>query len=247
MTLDEFLTKRPDIVTSPLQEQFLAVAWFLRKHGGMQRFTLREIMARFKEAGMVGGELPILTLNMVNKTLSYEVEGDNHYYGLLRQAVIELDVKYNDCIQPKTSIAVINAIAELPNKHPSLANCPYWEEAMVCYRHQALRAAFIMVWNLIYDRLCEFVLADPNGRLANFNTASKKIVTSRDDFTEYREAEVILWCKTAKIIPGNVHTILAEKLKRRNMFAHASRIIPIEHEVDANILDLVTNVLPRLV
>jgi hypothetical protein len=158
-----------------------------------------------------------------------------------------LDVKYADCIQPQTTITVTNAIADLPNKYPLLANCPYWEEAMICYSHKALRAAFIMVWNLVYDRLCEFVLADPNGRLQDLNTASKKSITNRDDFTEYREAEVIQWCKGAKIIPGNVHTILAEKLKRRNMFAHASGIIPIQHDVDAHILDLVTNVLPRVV
>jgi len=103
-----------------------------------------------------------------------------------------------------------------------------------------------MAWNLIYNRLYEYILSDA-ARAGAFNAVSTRPVAARDDFTEFREADVLTWARTARVIIPNIHTILAEKLRRRNMFAHASGMIPIAHEVDAYILDLIQNVLPRLI
>jgi hypothetical protein len=83
-------------------------------------------------------------------------------------------------------------------------------------------------------------------RLDAFNQKCPKRITNRDDFTEQKEFDVVTWARTSGAIIPNVQVILYEKLKRRNMFAHASGMIPIPHEVDAFITDLVITVLTRL-
>lgn len=248
MTLDDFLDRRPEIATGTHVEQFFAVAWFFLRQEGKPRFTLKEMMERMKEVGIDPSEMPILAVRFCgteDKKLMNTVDGQTHYYALIRHMKDSLDQKYADCLQTPTAIAVSAAITELPMRFPTLSGCPYWQELILCYKSNALRATVIMVWNLIYNRLCEYILADSN-RQAAFNQASKKTISVRDDFTEFRESDVLTWSKNAGIIIPNIHTILAEKLKRRNMFAHASGITPIPHDVDTIVIDLIQNVLPRI-
>jgi hypothetical protein len=179
------------------------------------------------------------------KKLLINVKNATTYYSLTRDVINALDTKYQDCLRPASTITASNAIAALTKQFPDLAACPYWQELSICHQNGALRATVIMAWNLIYNRLCEYILADPV-RTANFNQKSSKPVATRDDFTEFRESDVLARSKGAGIIKKNVHTVLAEKLERRNMFAHASGMVPIPHEVDALVTDLIRNVLPRL-
>jgi hypothetical protein len=243
------LTKRPEIAKAGLEVQFFALAWFLRTHEGKLEFTSKEIMDRLKQVGIPCMEVPFVAIkfcDLPNQHLLMRSEGTTSYYSLTLSAKNHLDEAYKDCLQTPSTIATASAIADLPKNYPTLVGCPYWQEMMLCHKATAYRATVIMAWNLIYNRLCDYILADP-ARLSAFNLKSSKPIANRDDFTEFREADVLAWSKSANIIIPNVHVILAEKLKRRNMFAHASGIIPIQHEVDAYILDLITNVLPRLV
>jgi uncharacterized membrane protein len=249
MTLDEFLDKRPEIATANRIEHFFAVAWFFLRHEDKPRFTLKEMMDRMKEVGLDNWNVPVLANRFCgteDKKLINTVDGTTHYYALMRHIKDALDQKYKDCLQSPVTIAASKAIAELPSRFPTLNGCPYWHELMLCHNSGALRATVIMAWNLVYNRLCEYILADA-ARLAAFNQKSTKTVTIRDDFTEFKEFDVITWSKTSGIVIPNIYNILAERLKRRNMFAHASGMIPIPHDVDTFILDLVVNMLPRLV
>ena len=109
-----------------------------------------------------------------------------------------------------------------------------------------------MVWNLAYDHLMEWLLADQH-RIDRFNAAiakkfPKKMATLsvRDDFEEFKESEVIAICRTARLLNKNVVVILEEKLKRRNMVAHPSTIIVTQFQADDAIIDLVNNVVLAL-
>jgi hypothetical protein len=248
MTLDEFLDNHPEVLSAHMGDQLVAVAWFLLTHEQKPRFTFNEIMGRMKAVGINAAEVPLIGLKYCdpkNQKLMNLIEDNTHYYRLIRSVKNELDTKFADCLTPETTTAVSNTLAELPNKYPFLGTCPYWEETIICYRNKALRAAVIMAWNLVYNQLCEYILADPI-RMAAFNQCCPRPVSIRDDFTEYREADILTWARNASVIIPNIHTILAEKLKRRNIFAHASGITPIAHDVDAFILDLIQHVLPRI-
>jgi len=59
----------------------------------------------------------------------------------------------------------INYSPKLPTKIQTTAERGYLEEALICFRNKAFRAAVVMCWNLAFDHLCEFVLKEPAGSL----------------------------------------------------------------------------------
>ncbi len=98
----------------------------------------------------------------------------------------------------RATVYVDKLLTELPTKIQTTAERGYLEEALICFRNKAFRAAVVMCWNLAFDHLCEFVLKEP-ARLADFNTqlpksfpkADLKAVRTRDHFTELKEFQVL--------------------------------------------------------
>src|SRR5262249_26125430 len=125
-----------------------------------------------------------------------------------------LDAKYST--RPET-VAVAAALQSLPGTISDAAERLFLTEALNCFRAKAFRATVVMTWNLAYDHLLNWVLAN---HLLAFNTAiparfPKKgafTVTKRDDFEELKEFEVIEICGTAGVISGSMKKILNEKL-----------------------------------
>jgi hypothetical protein len=68
-----------------------------------------------------------------------------------------------------------------------------------------------------------------------------------EDADELKEAEFIEAARTANLLDKNTTQILKEKLSRRNMAAHPSRVSITQHSADDMITDLVTNVILKLV
>jgi len=108
-----------------------------------------------------------------------------------------------------------------------------------------------MVWNLAYDHLVRWVFADPN-RLQSLNAgiASKYpkkilVVVKLEDLDALKESEFIEAARVGKILDKNSFQILEEKLRRRNMAAHPSRVVISQHSADDMITDLVTNIVLR--
>jgi hypothetical protein len=149
---------------------------------------------------------------------------------------------------------VSKLLADLPARVPNLAQKTFLDEALKCYRVQAFRACIVMTWNLAYDHVQNWLLADP-ARLSRFNAAiakrnSKKaalVVTQYDDFEDLKEREVIDICNIANLINSSVYKILVAKLDRRNMAAHPSSIIVVQAQADDVVTDLVNNVVLSLV
>ena len=109
-----------------------------------------------------------------------------------------------------------------------------------------------MAWNLAFDHLCRFILAN---HLSEFNTQLPKsfpkadiaAVAKRDDFHELKESQVLQVCRSANIISGSIHKILKEKLDRRNIAAHPSGVVIADPTAEEFIKDLVENVVLKLV
>jgi len=180
-----------------------------------------------------------------------EVLRDSRGYALEKRVRDVLETKYG---QRSATIQVEQVLKELSAKVPNSAERTFLDETLICYRHKAFRAAITMAWNLAYDHLCEYVIRDP-ARFSAFNVqlprsyqrARISAITKKDDFSELKESEVIQVCRSANIITNDVYKILNEKLGKRNTYAHPSSVIAFPQTAEEIILDLVNNVVLKLV
>jgi hypothetical protein len=144
-------------------------------------------------------------------------------------------------------------VKDLINQVPDIAEKDIMKEAEICLRHDAGRATIIMVWNVAFYHLCQFVLkhhlTDFNNRIPTryprkWGASDLPVIQKYDDFgDEMSEREVIEVCNSAKIINGDVHRILVEKLGKRNSAAHPSTVHVGQLQAEAFIDELVTNVI----
>ncbi len=125
------------------------------------------------------------------------------------------------------------------------------KEALICLRHDAGRAAVIMVWNMAFYHLCQYILKH---KLAEFNNqiptryarkwdaTDMPLIRKYEDFgDEMSEREVIEVCNSAGIITGDMHKVYVEKLGKRNSAAHPSTIHVTQVQAEGYIDDLIRN------
>jgi hypothetical protein len=140
-------------------------------------------------------------------------------------------------------------------KVPDVAEREFLREALICYRHEAFRAAIVMSWILAFDHLLTFVLKHhlvafnnqwPKSFLKQNQKARVQEIRTRDDFSELKESEVLTVCKSAAIITPDLYKILDEKLGKRNSAAHPSTITIGQIQAEGVIDYLVNNIILRL-
>jgi hypothetical protein len=68
--------------------------------------------------------------------------------------------------QRKITVQVTKMLTDLPARVPDVAEREFLDEALICYRSGAFRAAIVMTWNLAFDHLLNFILKH---HLAGFN------------------------------------------------------------------------------
>jgi hypothetical protein len=123
----------------------------------------------------------------------------------------------------------------------------FLEEADLCLRANAPRAAIVMTWIVVIDHLYEHVLAHKlpafNAELAKKNWKITSIMT-KDDFAEIKkEKDFIEICRAANVFNNDVRKILDEKLGIRNTAGHPSTVTVHGTKAANFIEDLVENVL----
>jgi uncharacterized protein (DUF697 family) len=228
-------------------------AWYLHSKRSRFRFMPTDIKACYVELGMEQPSSinPFLTA-MVNRKPK-EMLHDKQGYALEKSIRDKLETKYG---QRVATVQADKLLSELSGKISSAAERGFLDEAITCFRCKAFRASIVMCWNLAYDHLCDYIL---NKHLATFNARmpiryqnmAKKTgitaITARDDFAELKESEVIEICRSANIITNDVYKILNDKLGKRNTAAHPSTVTVLPHSADEFIIDLVTNVVLKLV
>ena len=145
-------------------------------------------------------------------------------------------------------------LSELPGKIADEAERIFLKEAITCYHHKAFRAAIIMAWNLTYDHMARWIIADP-ARLTAFNSKIAErlggpnsrrggtTIAKREDFDQLEEKEMIDIMGTAALLPSsNEKKILDMQLTRRNMAAHPSLVTIDAPQADDTITSLVQNI-----
>jgi hypothetical protein len=224
-------------------------SWFLHHHRGLETFAPGDLTKCFHELNVQGPTSVQPFLAAMGKRKPKEILKRKSGYCLERAVREDLTQKYG---RREATVAVDKLLSDLPQRIPNVAERGYLDEALVCFRYEAFRAAIVMTWNLAYDHLCEFVLAK---HLAAFNTQLPKsfskpgisAVARRDDFSELKEYEVLHACRSAHIISGSLHKVLKEKLDRRNVAAHPSGVATSRLTAEGFIKDLIDNVVLKLV
>jgi hypothetical protein len=253
MELNEFVATVPGFAKLSHPERILHFGWYLHKHKLKATFSQADIRACYKDRHMEPPNLSDSFTRLVERKPKVLLQ-DKGAYKLEHSTREKLEEKYGE---HETTIAVSKMLRDLPGKVADEAERIFLKEAITCYHHKAFRAAIIMAWNLTYDHMARWVIADAT-RLADFNSHidarlgvnSKRAGTrikKREDFEKLEEKEVIDIMGNAGLLPsGNVKKILEMQLTRRNMVAHPSLIFADAPQADDAITSLVHNVVLTL-
>ncbi|HLO43242.1 MAG TPA: hypothetical protein VK175_02840 [Leadbetterella sp.] len=137
----------------------------------------------------------------------------------------------------------------LLSKVNSVEQKAFLEEAITCYEFKSYRAAIVMTWLLTVDILYEFVVKH---KLIEFNAAMAKngkyknhTISKKEDFSELKENDFIMFLGSSSIITKDQKKILEEKLGIRNTAAHPNSIEIRESKASTVIEDLVPNIISK--
>lgn len=245
----DFAGSVPGFYRKTAVDQLIALAWFAEARQQRASFDGAYLRDCFKAAGVEPPDMSVYLPRLASKKPPQLVreKGGYRLAGAVRRS---LDARHGG--EP-TATAVAKTLTDLPAQMPDLAEREFLTEALNCYRVRAYRAAIIMAWNLTYDHLAHWVFADAE-RLAAINLGIKSkypkkdlVLVNYDDADGLKESEFIEAARTGKLLDKNMAQILREKLGRRNMAAHPSRVAIVQHSADDMITDLVTNVILKLV
>lgn len=179
-----------------------------------------------------------------NATSGYRCEGKfkGKYDGLYKEHDVTINVR--------------QMVKDLVNVIPELEEKDIFEEALICLRHNAGRAAEIMVWNIAMYHLYQFILKH---RLADFNNripvrfakkwkpADMPLINKYDDFgDQMSEREIIDVASSAGIINDGIYKVYKNRLDQRNSAAHPSTLRVTQVQAEGFIDDLIRNAVLQL-
>jgi hypothetical protein len=222
--LKELIAQIPDFAHKKHVDKIRIFAWWLHTHKAQEAFTGSDVNKCYRDLNLEPPSSITSFLASLIARKPKQVLRCKGGYCLERRVRDKYDEELG---QRAATLHVHKLLKELPDKIPNLAERAYLEEALICFKYKAFRAAIVMTWNLAYDHLCQIVL---KSHLTSFNAQLAKsfpkenIITKRDDFTEIKEYQVLQVCKSANIMTGSVYKITKEKLDRRNVAAHPSGV-----------------------
>jgi hypothetical protein len=246
MTLKEFVATVPNFSALPHPEKIVHFAWYLQTQEGKQSFDQAAIRQCYKTFDMREPNFSEEFKRLAAKTILLR-KGEK--YRLEHKTREKLTEIYG---HHETTIALSQLLRDLPGKLSDDAERFFLSEAIKCYHARAFRAAIVMVWNLTYDHLLHWILAEP-ARLSAFQASiagrvgAKKAatinVTRREDFEDLKESETLDICSNAGLfVSKNTKQILDMQLTKRNMSAHPSLVIIGAPEAEDTISSLINNV-----
>lgn len=248
MSPTEFVGSITGFVSMKPVEQIKRFCWYLAYHQQRATFAAGDVSWCYDLSKCPKpSSISPFCASLANQRPPYLIRKGSEYE-LSRLAHQQFDALLG---QREATIAVQQMLQELPAKLTVPLEKAYLDEALRCFRHNAVRAAIVMTWNLAYAHLCNVILSKHlpafNSQLPlSFPKAEISTASVRDDFEALKESQVLQVAKSANIISGSVYKILKEKLDRRNIAAHPSNVIIRPETAEEFILDLVQNVVLKL-
>jgi hypothetical protein len=227
-------------------------AWHIHENMPCERFNIAHIRDCYEKLHLEKPANFSHCLSTLSKSKPKVVVKDGAGYYLVRLKREEFTAKYGS---PETTIQARNLLIDLPSQIADLSEQIFLQEAIICFVNRAFRAAIVMTWNLAFDHLCNYIVGEQLDafnvqvavRFANNKKYPVQSIFKKEDFEKLKEFEIIEVCQAANIISGNVCKILREKLIKRNSAAHPSDIVITQIQAEDFIIDLVNNVVLKLV
>lgn len=250
LTIQEFIAQVPQIANLSHSQRIKLFVWYLQVIRGQDSVRVADIRSCCETAHLDMPSNLARSIEALTEKKPPDLLKKNGVYRLHASQRQALDALYS---KPESMVVVEQALDQLPGKLWDDSERLYLEETLTCYRHHAFRAAIVMVWNLAFDHLLNWILADSH-RLVQFNRGIPKrnpkkghiSVISRLDFEELKEGEVIDIASDLPGVTSNMKRTLKEKLGRRNTYAHPSTMTVARSQVDDMITDLVQNIILKL-
>ena len=249
MTFDEFFENQKRFANLSTNEQVCRIAWYIHRILDLDRFAPKLVVEQYRQVHLNAPQVGVYLSRLVERKPPLILADKRGYYleGRERKRLDDL------LATPKSTAVVSELMRSLTNSITEGAEKVFFDEAVRCYEVTAFRAAIVMTWNLAYNHLRNWILNDQD-RLACFNEGAikrfqkrpKTLVSQEEDFDDYKESEFIDACVSGKVIGKNLEITLREKLSRRNMAAHPSKITIYQAQADDVITDLVKNVILAL-
>lgn len=246
-SFEDFVRRIPDFSALSPTDKICHAAWYLHA-AGQQFVTTRSINTLFAQIHAVPPPTAVYLKRLAERRPPTFLKSKSGYKleNSPRNALTEK-------LAPKSETAVVGALLTgLVAKLGVAEEARFLDEALRCYSVRAFRASIVMTWNLAFDHVQQWVIADPS-RIERLNQSIKDkypkkmlVVKVVDDLSEMKEYEIIACLYHSKLITKNVSDILQEKLKRRNAAAHPSSIVITQAQADDVITDLINNVILRL-
>lgn len=252
MELSELISGIDNLPQWQHVEKIRFFGWFLHSYGSRNDFSPADVIACYEQVHLdKPGNVHQLLAQLASKRPRDLLRSANGYR-LEKRIRDSLDARFG---RRPSAIRVDKLLSELPARIPHLSEREFLDESLRCFQAGAFRAAVVMCWNLAFDHLCTFILQH---HLARFNQywplcfkkhpaqARVPAVSKRDDFSEFRESEVIEICRAAAIISADVTKVLREKLDKRNSAAHPSGVVISQLQAESFIDDLVRNAILKI-
>lgn len=247
--LAEFVSHVRDFAALTHADKIRLFAWFLHFHEKRERFAAADLGLCFQQLSLAppSGIRPFLI--QMEGSKPKQVLRDARGWYLEHTLMQKLSSKY---AEREITIQVSKLLETLPNRVPDHAEREFLDEALICYRRGAFRAAVVMTWNLVYWHLCQHILAH---KLTEFNgsyvtrfpgkwqKAKVQCIRTFDEFSvDLLESEVLEIAKTALILTNDRFKILTHALGKRNSAAHPSSVKIEQLQAESIIDDLVKNI-----
>ena len=242
--LERFVEPIEGFSSKPAPFTVEVVAWYLHEVKQKERFQPADIGPCFDEIHVIRPANVSLVLNRLCGKSPPRMIKDAKGYRLHQVARKELGATLP---QRATSVATTQLLNSLLARVTNPAQKTFLQEALVCFKHHAYRAAAIMVWNLAFSDVLDRILAS---HLAAFNTGIgtnnlKKPIVDRVDFEKLKESEIIKIASAAGILGKESVKKLEEKLGKRNTAAHPSTVVVSVATAEEMIQDLIENIVLR--
>jgi hypothetical protein len=252
MELREFVIMVPGFAALSHPEKIVHLGWYLHAHEAKERFDQPAIRACYRHLHMDPPNLSQEFTRLLARRPKVLLT-DGSGYRLEHKTREDLDKRYG---QHETTIALSKLLKDLPGKISDEAESLFLSEAITCYHNRAFRAAIVMVWNLTYDHLLNWILRDPV-RTTNFQAsiiarvgpkkAAGIAITNRESFEDLKESETLDICETAGLFSSvNTKKILGMQLTKRNLAAHPALVVIGAPEAEDTISSLINNVVLTL-
>jgi hypothetical protein len=246
VTVEEFVRGIPNFADKNHPQRIKAFGWFLHTERKLVAFWPSDVAKCYRDTDLNEPANMGRFLDSLAEKKPPELLKDGRGYRLAQPVREKLDRELG---KADVVIQVEKILTDILGKISDTGERLYYNEALTCYRHGAFRAAIVMVWNLAYDHLCRWVLADAE-RVKEFNAAIPRrnknkawvTIANRVSFEDLKEDEVIDILGYRSDFSDNLKRMLKEKLGRRNTYAHPSQLIVARPQVDDMITELMNNI-----